>query len=296
MSKNINPYLFVSYSHKDSARVIPIINELQQNGFRVWYDAGIEAGTEWPEEIAEHLMNSRSVLIFLSKNAVESKNCRREINFAIDKEKNILVVYLEEFELSLGMQMQLNTLQALFMFRQKNNNDFMEQLIKSDILQACLDESEKIEKKLLIDNSMFGLAVAYFKNFVLPFTKRLIEFKTYNGYQLANLKIYIPNYDSTLNDKIELYYQKIPVEYEREGVEGFRVFVEKTEHKEELTCIDVPSMINSVFETVNAILSDSLSDQDIEVAKKHALDVYYNNITMLVSHSSIKEFISVLRY
>ena len=27
-------------------------------GFRIWYDEGIEAGTEWPEYIAEHLENA----------------------------------------------------------------------------------------------------------------------------------------------------------------------------------------------------------------------------------------------
>lgn len=40
------PYIFVSYSHKDSATVLPVISELQAEGFRVWYDASIEAGTE----------------------------------------------------------------------------------------------------------------------------------------------------------------------------------------------------------------------------------------------------------
>lgn len=49
------PYIFVSYAHKDSNHVLPIITSLQAQGFRVWYDAGIEAGTEWPEYIAGRL-------------------------------------------------------------------------------------------------------------------------------------------------------------------------------------------------------------------------------------------------
>ena len=35
-------YIFVSYAHKDSDRVIPIIEELDAAGFRIWYDSGIE--------------------------------------------------------------------------------------------------------------------------------------------------------------------------------------------------------------------------------------------------------------
>ncbi|MBE6974304.1 MAG: toll/interleukin-1 receptor domain-containing protein [Ruminococcaceae bacterium] len=66
------PYIFVSYAHKDSARVLPVIEGLQAKGFRVWYDAGIEAGTEWPEYIAEHLMGANCVIAFISESALES--------------------------------------------------------------------------------------------------------------------------------------------------------------------------------------------------------------------------------
>ena len=46
------PYLFVSYAHANDAAVLEIISTLQARGFRVWYDEGIEAGSEWPESIA----------------------------------------------------------------------------------------------------------------------------------------------------------------------------------------------------------------------------------------------------
>ena len=40
------PYIFISYAHKDTDRVMPILKALAAKGFRIWYDAGIEAGTE----------------------------------------------------------------------------------------------------------------------------------------------------------------------------------------------------------------------------------------------------------
>lgn len=49
------PYIFVNYAHSDAYVVVPTIEILRKNGFRVWYDKGIEAGTEWPQNIAEHL-------------------------------------------------------------------------------------------------------------------------------------------------------------------------------------------------------------------------------------------------
>ena len=36
------PYIFVSYAHKDSEVVMRAIALLQQSGFRVWYDEGID--------------------------------------------------------------------------------------------------------------------------------------------------------------------------------------------------------------------------------------------------------------
>ena len=33
-------YIFVSYAHKDSQKVVPIVETLSSNGFRVWYDSG----------------------------------------------------------------------------------------------------------------------------------------------------------------------------------------------------------------------------------------------------------------
>lgn len=131
------PYIFVSYSHKDSATVLPVISALQAEGFRVWYDASIEAGTEWPEYIAEHLDGCSACLIFISNTALQSQNCRREINFAIELNKELLAVYLEDVQLTLGMRMQLGTLQALFRHRHTGQASFLKELFRCRVLTAC---------------------------------------------------------------------------------------------------------------------------------------------------------------
>lgn len=131
------PYIFISYAHKNTDRVIPIISALQSRGFRVWYDAGIEVGTEWPEYIADHVAECGCFAAMITKEALESHNCRREINFAISKEIPMLTVYLEDVELSPGMEMQLGVLQALFRSRHSNFDSFMEKLCASALLQPC---------------------------------------------------------------------------------------------------------------------------------------------------------------
>ena len=62
------PYIFVSYSHKDCERVWPIILKLQDEGFRIWYDDGISPGTEWDAHIATHIRKCDFFAAFISRN------------------------------------------------------------------------------------------------------------------------------------------------------------------------------------------------------------------------------------
>ena len=131
------PYIFISYAHKNSDMVLPIVSGLQDRGFRVWYDAGIETGTEWPEYIADHLASCGCAIIMVTEAALESHNCRREIHYAISQKVPMLVVYLEDVKMSRGMEMQLGVLQALFRSRHGSFGSFMDKLCSSALLEPC---------------------------------------------------------------------------------------------------------------------------------------------------------------
>lgn len=136
------PYIFISYAHLDSDRVLPIISALQERGFRVWYDAGIEAGTEWIDYIAEQVNHCGAFLAFISNHSLKSRHCHREINYAIGvAKKEPLAIYMEEdLALSPGMQMQLCTVQAMYHNRHNTMESFLEELCKSRLLTACLEK------------------------------------------------------------------------------------------------------------------------------------------------------------
>ena len=144
--KGKEKYIFVSYAHKDSERVLPILDAMQRAGFRVWYDTGIEAGTEWPAYIEESLEKSSVVIAFLSPHSVESVNCRNEINYALLKQKEMLVIYLEDTELRYGLGLQLNSLQSLFKFRHQTERSFIDELLKAQILQDCKKSGGSFEE------------------------------------------------------------------------------------------------------------------------------------------------------
>lgn len=136
------PYIFISYSHKDTADVLNAVDALNDNGFRVWYDNGIEAGTEWPEYIAERMISCQVVIAFMSRNSQDSHNCRREIHFAIELKKDLLVVYLEDFDLSPGMRLQLSAIQAMYRSKCKDDADFLSRLCNAAIIQKCKAPTE----------------------------------------------------------------------------------------------------------------------------------------------------------
>src|ERR1700730_228577 len=101
------PYLFVSYSHKDSELIFADMQMLHQAGCRIWYDECIAAGNEWTEEVAKALGNATAFLVFISVNALQSDNVRNEINFALNRQKFFLPVYLEEVSLPPGLELRM---------------------------------------------------------------------------------------------------------------------------------------------------------------------------------------------
>lgn len=132
-------FIFVSYSHKNTDEVIKTILAMQQQGLRVWYDEGIDPGTEWDDFIAEQIERCGYMVAFISKEYLESNNCKDELNFARDLDKKRLLVYLEDVQLPRGMAMRLNRLQAIHMYKYNDHKDFVHKLLSADGINAFLD-------------------------------------------------------------------------------------------------------------------------------------------------------------
>ena len=130
-------YIFVSYCHRDRAYVFPVIEQLTKDGYRVWYDEGIDPGSEWPEIIAKHLNGSAICIAFITANSLNSHNCRREINFALLKKKYFISVVLEPVQMSLGMEMQLSSSQSIFKYTLSTEKEFFSKLYEAKELENC---------------------------------------------------------------------------------------------------------------------------------------------------------------
>lgn len=136
------PYIFISYAHKNAEAVLPAIRALEDAGYPVWYDGGIQVGTEWPEYIAEHLLHSSLVIAFISEASIASQNCRQEIVYALDKRKPMIAVHLEEVHLPPGMEMQLNLCQALLAYKHANREGYINELVRAPYIAEVLGRKE----------------------------------------------------------------------------------------------------------------------------------------------------------
>ncbi len=137
-----DPFIFASYSHRDMEMVFDIIRGFQKRGYRVWFDEGIDPGTEWDEYIAEHIDKSGYMLAFLSENYFGSSNCRDELAFARDMEKPLLLVYLRDEELPPGMKLRLNRLQAIHWYSYEDKELFYEKANSAAGIEACREKGD----------------------------------------------------------------------------------------------------------------------------------------------------------
>lgn len=70
------PYIFVSYAHADAECVFPDMAQLHKEGYRLWYDEGIDPGNEWPDEVAKALERAAFFLAYITPTAIASQNVR----------------------------------------------------------------------------------------------------------------------------------------------------------------------------------------------------------------------------
>lgn len=107
------PYIFISYSHRDTISMTSVCNVLRQSGGRLWYDSGLHSGDDWNMVIASHLERAAVCLLLLSREAAASEYVKNEVNFAQNHRIPIHVVLLETFELPIDIEMMLGRIQMI---------------------------------------------------------------------------------------------------------------------------------------------------------------------------------------
>ena len=88
-------YIYITYAHKDSALILPIVEALSSRGFRIWYDTGLDVEMDFITKIEERLSSAHCVLAFHSERLMQSRSCADEIAFAYVKNIPVVLALLE---------------------------------------------------------------------------------------------------------------------------------------------------------------------------------------------------------
>ncbi len=148
------PYIFVSYAQDDKKEVFKHIKRLNQEGFRIWYDEGIEPGVNWYESLEERLRGCECILLFMSKHSQKSKYISKEITFAIENNKHIVCVMLDDETLKGPFKLMLCDTQSILKDEIKHVERFYCKLKNSLHPELTCTESNK-NSNYKIDNKHF---------------------------------------------------------------------------------------------------------------------------------------------
>ena len=187
------PYLFVSYSHRDTAKVYPILDALYDRKYRLWYDESCENGNDFRDELRMRIENAEAVLLFVSESSMASPFCGMEIIVARENNKRLYPIYLDASAIPPAFQILLaNT--------HHSTSDNMDKLIRSMIrdlpavtmdrlttdgavLKKCEDNGSSIE----VDEGIREISADAFKgrralrSIKLPQTLESIGIESFRG-------------------------------------------------------------------------------------------------------------------
>jgi hypothetical protein len=74
------------------------MNTLAERKFRLWYDAAIELGSDFRQELVDKIKNCSAVILFASKDSLASKYCAAEIINAVKFDKKIFPFCITSYD------------------------------------------------------------------------------------------------------------------------------------------------------------------------------------------------------
>lgn len=140
------PYIFVSYAHEDRQQVYPIIRALMDQGYRVWYDEGVQCDSNWIEFVAGRLSTCTVMVAFLSQHYYASDNCKQELYFAQDENIPYTAAYLDDAKPPVAIRLRLKGQFTMSLHQFLNLQSFLEKLTQTQTFRSCLTDSPPVPK------------------------------------------------------------------------------------------------------------------------------------------------------
>lgn len=133
------PYVFISYTRKDSERVFPLLQALTEAKYRIWFDAGIQAGAHWTETLVEKVEKSSIFCPLYSEAFNISRFCFEETEYAYRTNKTIVPIYLDDVSMSEQRPLfrLLGSRQSLRLYQYNSIASFVASLEQENTFDLC---------------------------------------------------------------------------------------------------------------------------------------------------------------
>ncbi len=96
---------FISYSRVNKDFALKLAKELKAAGFNIWLDQlDIPAGARWDDALEDALEECKIFMVILTPASISSENVKDEIGYAIDHNKRILPILLENAKIPLRLR------------------------------------------------------------------------------------------------------------------------------------------------------------------------------------------------
>lgn len=129
-----NQYIWVSFAQEDASLVLPILQIMKNDGFRLAWDEG-------RENRQEKIANSGYCMVFLSGSYLASDRCLEMLDQTRELEKQHLLIYLEDVELPPGIAMRIGRNQAIFYSRYKTRDAFLAKVYEAQNIRCFAGDS-----------------------------------------------------------------------------------------------------------------------------------------------------------
>lgn len=141
-------HVFISYSHKDKEYASQLYDSIVKRELPVWIDNRIDYGGKWLEIIQEQLDSCSVFVVVMTSQALKSVWVQNEVLRALDKQKKIIPLLLED-----GIWFSLQTIQCVDVTNKLLPPEKFYETLKQ-VFEA-LSEKTDLTKKFVIDWNKF---------------------------------------------------------------------------------------------------------------------------------------------
>lgn len=134
--------VFVSYSSKETDFAYEFVHKLEQKGITCWIaPRDIPVGSDYTDKIPVAINGCPTFLLLMSKNSMESKWVKRELNQALSNDQYVLPLQIEDCTLNDSFAFLLQNIQIRPYFLNPHNT-FLEILSSINIISESFNQKD----------------------------------------------------------------------------------------------------------------------------------------------------------